>query len=609
MVRQNRQTSREEGAVAITTAILLVALIMMAAVIVDIGLLRVDHRDNQLVADMAVTSGGLALGDDLNRAAACEQAWAYLVSNLDGVTSAPEPSPGCANAFAGPCDVSEVPRDELVGTLLGGSVQVRIRMPVFKEDAPMQEWRQAEIPEDGDPCERISVEVTQDRDTVLASVGGFESGSSLSSAVALRTDDGTQAEYATLIVLEQNDCNTLTATGGGGIVVQNLYDGAGALEAEGLIQLDSDGSAVPYGNCSGASQVIVTPGTAGGSVICSGADGTPATIFASDDCGVTRDETLRVLGPDNVTRARFLAGGAQDHQLEADPILVDSRLTRKLADFEYNCLSGGYPTTGVQYPGSYLKEGVKPCDSGRGPHIDDLIDATMGIGVPAGFTHFTDCGFTGTLTEQYVYVDCDTMPLASFQSDVVVLRGGSQPQDGVDVGLGEAVSIEPHSAGSAVLVVREGNITLTNGGTLTLTDTMVYLHDGDLKINGGAVTWLAPDEAGYDEVTGAATQCQNLPAANGVPHPSCFENLSLWSNSGANHTFAGSGAANVRGVFFTPNASFELSGSGGSGAALALENAQFLTRKLIVSGGNGVVMLPDPEVFLESPRYGVGLIR
>jgi hypothetical protein len=601
----------EGGAVAITTAILLVALIMMAAVVVDLGLLRVDHRDNQMVADMAVTSGGLALGDGLDRVAACEQAWAYLVSNLDGVTSAPEPSPGCATAFAGPCDVAAP--DELTGSLLGGSVHVRIRMPVLDSDPPMQNARQTVIPEDGQPCERISVEITQERETILAAVGGFEDGSSLSTAVAMRTYDGTESEYATLIVLEQNDCNSLTATGGGGIVVQNLYDGTGALEAEGLIQLDSDGSAVPSGNCSGASQVVVTPGTAGGSVICSGVEGSPATVFANDDCGSTLDDTLRVVGPDNVTRARFTSGGAQDHQLESDPVLVGSRLTRKLADFEFNCLSGGYPTdaTAPQYPGAYLKEAVPACDSGRGPHIDQLVAATMGVGPPAGFTVFADCANTGTVTIQYVYVDCETMPLATFQSDIMVLRGGNLNQHGLDVGNGESLSVEPFpgGAGSAILAVRDGNLTLVNGGAISLTDTMLYLHSGDLRINGGAVTWLAPDEVGYDEITGAPTQCQQLVAANGAPHPSCFQNLSLWSNEYANHTFAGSGAANVRGVFFTPNASFELSGSGGAGAALALENAQFLTRKLVVSGGNGVVMLPNPDIFLESPRYGVGLIR
>lgn len=128
-------TEHEDGAVAVTTAILLVVLVLMAAVVVDLGLRRIDHRGNQSVADMAVTAGGLELGADLNRPEACQQAWAYVVQNLQGGT-APEPTPNCETVFSGPCD--NTTRDEMVGTLFGGSVEVRIRMPVFDTDPPMQ---------------------------------------------------------------------------------------------------------------------------------------------------------------------------------------------------------------------------------------------------------------------------------------------------------------------------------------------------------------------------------------------------------------------------------------------------------------------------------------
>lgn len=633
---------REDGAVAVVTAISLVAMVLAAALVIDLGMIRVDARRSQTAGDVAVTAAAAELKADDAFVEACQQAWAYFTASVSGSAAAPlaDCSTQYGPAFGSCQDRAESSQPPTTSTAGAGPVQLQkdfgdytllMQMPVRH----LNDGAAITVTDDimGDqaydtsfdgslPCQRIGIRIRHNRDHVLAGVSGFLTGSSNVDAVARTTPTGDDPEYPTLIVLEQFDCPTLSTTGRGKVIIQNVYSGPD-LEAAGIIKADSDATDGSCGGASGNSQVF-NPGTAGNSLICAGVDarppGTIATIIANVDCGMVLPNSIQAVSSSHLALAQFLAGGSDDEQLEYDPVGGDDRTTRKPVDYLFNCLdtmSGDYPTnaTAPQYPEDSF-EPVPECENAnRTPHIDELIAATMTGSPPTGFTVYNTCGSTAPVNIQYVYVDCDKMPRADFTSDVVVLRGGSADKKAVDIGTGQSVSVTPHTAGSSIFVVREGNVDVSGTATVAFNDTAVYLHDGVVKVTGAdSLTWTAPDEQGYFPVghanEGTPDQCAPLAAANDTPHPSCFQHLALWSNSGDGHSLGGNGAFSVRGIFFTPNADFTLSGNGSSGdPPLLLENAQFFSRTISVAGGAGIIMKPDPNVFAPDPTFGVSLIR
>ena len=79
------------GAFAVLYAIVVVAIVMTVAVVVDLSAMREDRRAEKLAADAAATAGAIklnALAGTANPNAACQEAWKYLKLNLPGATSA-----------------------------------------------------------------------------------------------------------------------------------------------------------------------------------------------------------------------------------------------------------------------------------------------------------------------------------------------------------------------------------------------------------------------------------------------------------------------------------------------------------------------------------------
>lgn len=625
----------EDGAVAISTALILIVLVLLAAFLVDLGTTRTDARADQLLADTAVMA---AANFDGNGREQCKEAVRFLAANV----SDPSADPSACDVLPTSCSTSTpVATTDPIPV---GNFTMRVTHPVSNGDASMivdgQDVDAGPTSRDGTPCHRIKVEVTRSRDFTFAPAGGgAQSGSSINDAVAIRNVEDDPSEYATLVLLDQQRCQELTAAGGGsggsGVVVQNAYDMSGNITAAGVIHLDSDG--LDSGSSCNGGNRIVDAGSSTNSAICSGVDGRiPANveaIFAASpvNCEAVLpvlDDTLRVKGSTNVALPKFLSGGSNDLQLEDDPLTVDYRITRSIVDHEYNCLHDPdtadgvitYPTDEVQYPSPGLVEPIPFCkDTNRSPHIDELIDATITIGVPPGFTLVPGgCSPTSPVSVQFAYINCETLPPGDYESDVLVLKGGSANPHGIN---GGTITMQPYNAvagpDSAILVVQDGNVQMSTGDSFTFDRAFVYLHDGNMNINGGEnLTWHAPSEVGYHPDTGAAVNCAPMTITPGVevPHPSCFQNLALWTNTEGNptgvHSMAGQGQIDVRGVFFGPKAHFSLSGSGSSGPApLRLEDAQFFTRTLGITGGSRIAMKPNPNIFLQTPPPAIALIR
>lgn len=600
--------SQQEGAVAVTTAILLVALVLMAAFVVDLGMLRVDHRDSQTVVDMAAAAGGLELGADIDRVSACEAAWKFLVNNLTDVPdNEPEPSGNtCADNFSGDCDPTV--RDELVTTLAGGDLEVVIRMPVFDNDDPMQPARQAIVSDvDGTPCERISVEVRRLRDHRLGVVAGFDEGSSTAGAVARRTHTGDEERFVSLMVLDREGCSTIKTSGGPSFIEVKNATAADGTVHPGTISVDT----VPPGAGCGPNNKIFDVDNghifAEGDIFSHGLEVTGSTADVYDD-------PISRLAPPP----------------EPGPILRRTHM-----DHRYNCKSGGYgPAPEPYMPDStalsaeFRQDGVPACDNGHPSYIEGLHDyltanfALDPLDIPAafaadGFRIYPDpaeptesCGDViipedvGDDSTKWFF-DCDGgatvkggNPLTIPDAELVVFSGDLEVSGQARINV--TTDLSTAGGSDATMVLWDGGLTVK--GHLATRTTFIYLNETVrtrlTTEGGGGIDLEAPLGVADCETSGK------------WPTAECFEDLAIWQNgegSGPQDEMglAGSGDLIVIGSVFVPNALINIGGSG----TTDLDDAQFFGWQFWYHGGGTLTLIPNPERGTPVLLFGAGLIR
>ena len=162
-----------------------------------------------------------------------------------------------------------------------------------------------------------------------------------------------------------------------------------------------------------------------------------------------------------------------------------------------------------------------------------------------------------------------------------------------------------------------GSNGLDVSSSVKMCQTFVFLMDGDRIYNAGE----APSDNSFNgrvNVNGGGGLEWTAPnryllrptEAQLALEP--YEDLALWTetsaDSGTSHLITGGGLMHLKGVFFAPNAnSFRLSGSGDGNIAA---NAQFIVRKLVVTGGAKLTLTADPENSVLTPTVtGFRLVR
>lgn len=636
--RRGRLHHEEHGAVAITTAILLAALVLMAAIVVDIGMLRVDHRDSQTVVDMAVTAGAMELSTGDNRIAACNAAWAYLINNLDEVPDdEPQPAPpdDCAGVFAGPCDhlVSEPP---FVASLAGGTIEVEIRMPVLDGDTWMQEHRQTLDPDrDGGPCERISVEIRRGRSHTLAVIAGFQDGSSVSGAVGRRMEVGSADRFISLQVLDRTGCSVIH-TSGGPSSIRVLSATVDGVEHPGTISVDSEPPSPA--SCSGNSKVFDV------------------------DSGVIQAEG-------DIFSHGLQQHGVKDAIYDDDPPALDPPpqsgplITRRAFDHRYNCQTtyGTGPEPFLPESSSLsagFRQDIEDCGDGDPSHlrllyalladyIEDLEDGGDGIiddiisdlfspaeeFAAAGFEVYGDdpgepcddididasAGSVNTLW----YFDCPagarvrgggtpdelTIP----DADMVVFRNGLRVDGtvwinatcpGWDGTTCPDRTVIADGPSDATIAFWEGEMQIL--GQMNTRRSFIYLNNIDTS------RLLTNGSGGIDLEAPLGGTCGTQTGINGDTWPTaeCFEDLAVWQNeegigSSDRMQLNGSGILRTVGSVFVPNAQVEI----GGGGATDLRSAQFYAWQFWYHGNGTLELLPNPERATPERLFGAGLIR
>ena len=567
---------REGGAIVVLSAVMLITLLAIAALVIDIGLLRSNSRRLQSAVDLAAISGG----QDLGRAdplAACLKVISYLGANIADMPAI-NASSFCTQAgndvSRTVCTSSTFPA-QAAPSITAGSYRVIVHFPV--PDAEIADARRVGAGlNDGTVCERMRVQVTGKQNTLFAPVLGAKTLATGRSAT-VRGFVGADHNVPALWLLDPYGCTGLSVAGGSQLTV-------GSADNAGIVVLDSDGS-----SCS--SNQVSLSSTGAGSLL----DALPHSGAAVGRI------VLRALSPSATVCTApgcdpaDVAGGRVNPQ----PTGSGQRATRAPVDWRYNCKSA--------YP-DYHGITVAPCPGTTAPYLDNLVSAIGAANlISSGFQRWSSvnsCNPSGNIVAPgNWWIDCPAGLSIGNGTNVTFTGGNIVSDQGLKMTGGSLTvnSANPmpslfsacltpaaftscltaSSATSAFIYVKNGNWSVT-GGVINIKNTFVNQASGYLKVAGGAPpTWTAPTEGP-------------------------FAGISFWSElSSSNFQINGGAGVTLGGVFFTPEAKpFSLSGGGDWGQ----QHAQFISYQLAVSGGSRANLVPDPSGVNIPPRLAV-LIR
>ena len=621
----------EDGVFLILWAVLAVGLFGMVAIVIDLGALRADRREQRAAADAAVTAAAHVMVAD-GGANACAVAWQYATTNLE----VPSGSPPCG-AFP-PCGGAPW---SVTGT--SGPYRITITHPVLTGDALLAgDSVGPDIPvnynteADGAACDRVGVHISSSRMPIFARVLGYSSNRTSAHSVARIAPGGPGDEPASLVLLERHDCRAARTQGSATrIIIDSAAPTATSAGGAGIIQADSRGD----GSCPGGARVLEGQSTTGG-----------PSILARH----LRDGSGTIVKQARIGIFAKLFGATNAHTATPGTI--------------------GEPT-----PVGFKQVGRSPVDSRYLDNVRALdTEAALMVEmatVPPGFTDAS--GATGLnlgcninlatplATPSKLWFNCpgpagltiDNLSITAPNAEIVVngpltvrstglsvsdarkvwVRGTtSGPGRGINVAAGAPFRVNQGTSATctarvaadrtkvATLFVREGTF-LTANTTLQLCSTFVYLR-GSASLAGGnflpaSVTpspALPPEPASNASTgridVGAGSLVDWTGPNELTARPTTadlavykYEDLSLWTESSAANPLNGGGGMTLGGVFFLPNANaFEISGNAGQSITV---DAQFFVRKLDVTGNSVLRMVPNPENQVPIPTSIVALIR
>lgn len=563
----------ERGAVLVFTGLLLGVLLIVAAIVIDLAMLRLDRRDDGRAADLSALAAAstLLVNSETATVGSCLRGWNTALANLPAASPI-DSAPQCGD-LSGLCSSATPPRS-VSGT--AGAYRITITHPVPDDSSYMTGTTGRPQPlntaVDGHRCERIAVEVEHVRQLLFAGVTGTTTGTVRTHAVARALQGTAQQRSIALVLMERTACNGLRVEGEATVVVEESHPRNG-VTSPGSIIVDSDAS-----TCSGA-YTIDAFGTATRIEAQSTADGRPGEI------------ALRAL-PSGATTCSSPACEPVDvlaGRILPQPQPLPRRIGRTPVDHRYNCK----PSYSLPAPWT----GTVPGCTGSPATIDQLIASNQGApGVaPSGHsTYPTDypggtCSLDSvtpaiTLTGDW-YINCPTFTVRNS----FTITGNAVFEGTIDVTSSGHLTIGDGTT-PRTAYLRNGSILKSGTASLTIDRASVYLHNGGINLQGGsgALTWLAPSSGS-------------------------LAGLALWSeSSSATHALAGKATNNVVGLLFTPNAGygptpnpFRISGE----AEQVLLEAQLFTYRLLVTG-EGILRIKAPAfVGIPLPDLEPRLIR
>lgn len=649
-----RRGAGEKGAILPLTALMVVGSILMVALVVDHGELRVDRRTNKGVADMAARAGIARL--QFGPWSGVCKAREFLLANAKGFSSFDAGSEtwsnGAAQVYgASPCPqvvsapdavacVANQPSTwaKLQATALQGRFTVEIQSGyVLPDPRYPDDTARGDV---GSVCDNLAVIITERQSPAFAQAGGFGSTLVTTRSVGRLNATETLDFVAALQLLERNKCNVLQTGGSNTRVIAQPFG-----VYPGTIQIDSAGD----GSC--PSPILNAQATSGGPSVlaCS-------TNSTNPDCrpGIgDRPSRIGVYAA-NFNKPASIISTAYPSTYGDTAVVGSPRTSRKFTDMRYRANVAALDQDA---------ESVLTGNSGRPPGCAlVLLNACTGNGVTWLVLQPLDCAtlpvffaVPGRTSAQNIWFNCDlnvssSLSLTGSNANVVVtgqltVSGNltiSDPRKVYVGGLatGNKVGVDLTSGG--ILNLNMGGSATCAGRTEAGHANRFVLGHGSFKVGSGAsarmcqtFTYLA---SGYDKVpaTDGALPCTNpcsgysgtisvssgsfvdlsapneitgrLPDAAELATTNPFEDLALWTEAGGNNNgLAGGAATKLRGVFFMPNAdAFNLTGGGSLPIDLS---AQFVSTSLKVTGGATVNLVPNPEDSIPVTVYTTLLVR
>jgi hypothetical protein len=578
-----RDRRGERGVTLVLMALGMVALLIMVAIVIDLGFVRGGAGFDQSTADLAALAGG----DDLakNRYEdACKEIVGYV--NVNARTPSAIDAAGFCSGF-GTTVCSGGPVPQVTPSATAGRYTLRLRFPVPDAEIADPSFGAGKL--DGLPCERITVAITSDEPSFFGGVLG--SGSHRITRKATVRGGASQTRLVpALWLLDPTGCGVLNVQGGSKVTAGDVSDPQHI--NPGVITLDSDGSS----GCSPQNPTLVTGG-AGTEV-----RAIPLTGPLNGKGAIT----LRALpfGATSCSGTPACDQTAVGTQILPQPVPASERATRAPVDWVWNCKA--------TYP-SYFGIPVEACphEAVTGPFIDRLRTAVGPSGSVAGFQRWSashSCSPSGTITVTgNWWVDCGTPNgLSISNGTTVTFAGGNVVFDG---------GLKLNSGGTLNVNTSNPSSTLPFGCTQTspsapcLTSSsaraaFVYVRKGDWNLGGGAFN--ARNTAMYLSPTSVLKGSGGSPPSWTAPTEGPFGGLALWAEAPGAYTISGGAGVSLRGTFFTPFADeLTLTGGGNWGQ----QNAQFISYRLKVAGGSNLTMAPDPTSAVILPPAAATLIR
>lgn len=604
---------RDEGAVLILVALSMTALLLVVALVVDLGATRSDRRGGQSAVDASVASATQDFAKNEDIVEACETAFDYLRVNLDTPNFVGD---DCATALAGACN----PASERSVRRTSGQFTATFTHPVIDGSSLMEPSTVGSVAlpsaadEAGAPCERVGLRLTTSGEAFFGGVAGQDTRSSTVSAVGRADFGNTVLRALNLLVLERHDCDAMTVGGNNTrLVVASPEDDSTTPTVDesdfpGILAVDSDAR-----DCTGSNDTLEVNGN-GAQIIAEGPCADPAAPV--DSCGqIDVFATLTDPSCSPTTDANQFACDEGQGSISPDAGQSIAIYGRAPADHRYNCK----PSYGTDWQGNpepwAAEQPIGPCAAANDPLTTDHVDQLrrfVANSAASTFTVIDDCNPSSqVIGAGNYYVDCPTYRVNSgsnveFAGGNVVFAGRVEVQNSSSLTLHACAGTSPatcaddltwspgtafdhtQSAPEAAWAFISGRLSVSGSGTLTMNNTALFIGPSGELSQSGTIRSTAPDD---DGVAGAAGP---------------FDDLGLWSESPATHSFRGGGANYFEGLYFGGRAHFAMSG----GTNVELRAAQFVSNTMAFSGGVVFTMSPtgDRSLLFEVPA-SYSLIR
>jgi hypothetical protein len=618
-MRVGDRAKDDSGAVAIVAALTLTVFILLAAFVVDLGTLRSDRIATKAVADLS-TAAAVSLyepGSVGGPLEACEAALRYADANLPGVgLLGATGSPSCAAAFDDGARCADLDAAGQTARYVAGAHELRITIPVPDGSELLGGLDHADY--DGTPCERVGVELSRTSTAVFAGFVGGDEREILSASVGRANAGAGGEEYASLVILQPDGCQTI-GTDGTNSLVEVVGTTVDDEYFPGTITVDT-------ARCPGSGGARIFDPSSSSSPGISATDG----IFSNG---------LRLQGAGVIADARVLPSHAPT-TIDAGTtgtVVPGRPITRSIIDDRYNCLAN-YPSGVWWSPTAWPRLTVDwggvatpTCDTseestGAYPYVQrlhgayQLMTAAQAVADPSWSVYPDDlpasanagCANQGGRTTDHLlgpstvtgarqgsstghrwFINCgratsethlQPQGLRFREVDAVVSRGR--------VAAVRQFEITGAEGRGAIFYIQHGSLTGGNNAEVELLRTFVYLDHEDAVVDANAerLFWQGPRRS---EVGSGCDGYSGI----GAPPAACFAPLSLWSNGDELHRLRGGARLVIGGSFFTPNAEMRLVG----GSENDFEESQYFSGRLSGRGGSQLTLVPNPDTNVPTP--------